>query len=37
MLEKNYGLKEGELADILNVIKERKKEIVDAWREHFTN
>jgi hypothetical protein len=36
-LEKNYGLKEDELIDILGIIKKRKQEIVDAWHEHFTN
>jgi len=37
VLEKNYGFKEGELADILSIIKQRRKEIVDAWHEHFSD
>jgi hypothetical protein len=37
VLEKNYGLKEDELFEILDVIRKRKQEIVDAWHEHFTD
>lgn len=37
MLEKNYGLKENQLIDILTVITERKEEIINAWRKHFTD
>jgi len=37
VLEKNYGLKEEELSDILNIIRIRKQEIVDAWHKHFTD
>jgi hypothetical protein len=36
-LEKNYGLKKEELSDILNIIRIRKQEIVDAWHKHFTD
>jgi hypothetical protein len=36
-LDKNLGLKETELIDILNIIRDRRQEILDAWRKHFTN
>ena len=35
-LERNYGLKEDALSEILSVVKERKQEILNAWREHFS-
>lgn len=31
----NHGLSETQLAEAVHVAKERKDEIVDAWREHF--
>ena len=36
-LEKNYGLKEDEIIDVLSIITKRKKEIIDAWHKHFTD
>jgi hypothetical protein len=37
VLEKNYGLKEEDLNEILDIVKKRKQEIVDAWHKHFTD
>jgi hypothetical protein len=36
-LEKNYGLNESDLIEILDIIRKRKQEIVNAWHEHFTD
>ena len=34
-LARNYGLSEGQISEIIQVLKERKNEISDAWRDHF--
>jgi hypothetical protein len=36
-LENNYGLKEEELGEILDFIRKRKLEIIDAWHKHFSD
>jgi hypothetical protein len=36
-LEKNIGLKEIDIIDILEIIRSRKQEIIDAWHKHFSN
>ena len=32
---KNHGLSETQLAEAAHVVKERRHEITEAWREHF--
>ena len=36
-LEKNYGLKEEELREVLDIVEKRREEILNAWHKHFTN
>lgn len=36
-LAKNYGLKPRELREIQSIVEERRNEIADSWREHFSN
>ena len=34
-LERNYGLSENEVSEVIRIIEERKDEIAKGWREHF--
>ena len=36
-LAQNYGLKEGDLSALLEIIAARREEIVNAWNDHFQN
>lgn len=36
-LAQNYGLSERALGEVRRIIEERKDEIRDSWRKHFTN
>ncbi len=34
-LAKNYGLSSSQLAEVKNVVEERRDEVAEAWRNHF--
>ena len=34
-LAKNYGLNSSQLAEVKNVVEERRDEVAEAWRNHF--